>query len=52
MNDSAPSCRSSASPKASVGVWLLVLIVFLPVVPVVLGRGSGGGHEWVFVGIC
>ena len=30
--------RGLASPKASVGVWLLVLIVFLPMVPVILGH--------------
>ena len=52
--------RGLASPKASVSVWLLVLIVFLLVVPVVLGhiaciwcgfgvgvRGRAGG-----VGLC
>ena len=30
--------RGLVSPKASVGVWLLVLIVFLLVIPVVLGH--------------
>ena len=52
--------RGLASPKTSVGVWLLVLIVFLLVVPVVLGHiaciwcGFGVGvrgraEEWAFV---
>ena len=41
--------RSLASPKASVGVWLLVLIIFLLAVPVVLGQVAGdraGGVGW------
>ena len=44
--------RSLASPKASVGVWLLVLIIFLLAVPVVLGQSVGvagdraGGVGW------
>ena len=53
--------RGLASPKACVGVWLLVLIVFLLLLQVVLGHiagfwlgvGVGGvraAEEWVLCG--
>ena len=63
IRHSAPSCRGLASPKASVGVWLLVLIVCLPFLGHIacfwcgVGGGRAGGvglcgSEGAWVGLC